>query len=225
MASDYTGSPKFIKGALAVYESQYTKSSPQMIIFQYNPNQLTRSLTARTPPPPKEETGSAKAETLKVSGPPVENIKVTVTLDAADQLQDPDSNQKAVDNGIGPTVSALEMLLYPPEDRVIENDNSSKEGSSESQRTDAPMVLFIWGPSRVVPVQLTEFSVTEEAFDQNLNPIRAKVALGMKVLTYAELTKDNLGYGVYKSAISKKEEMARSGMTGNTEQYNKMLPK
>jgi len=40
---------------------------------------------------------------------------------------------------------------------------------------------------RVVPVRVTEFSLTEEAFDPQLNPIRAKLSIGLRVLSVEDL--------------------------------------
>jgi hypothetical protein len=41
----------------------------------------------------------------------------------------------------------------------------------------APLALFVWSQHRILPVRVTDFSITEEAFDPALNPIRAKVSL------------------------------------------------
>jgi hypothetical protein len=224
MSSDYTGSPKFLKGALAAFDSQIIGGIPNIIIFQFNPEQLSRSLSLRTPPTSGEQNTSAKSETLKVSGPPVESIKLSVVLDAADQLNDPLTHPLAVTMGISPALSALEMLLYPPEEKVLENKVLAEMGSSDIEHPDAPLVLFIWGPTRVVPVQLTDFSITEEAFDQLLNPMRAKVELGLKVLTYMELKEESLGYGAYKATLTQKQIMAASNIINNIEQVMGMLP-
>ena len=88
---------------------------------------------------------------------------------------------------------------------------------------DSPMVLFIWGPSRVVPVLVTSFSVTEEAFDQQLNPIQAKVDLDLKVLSNMDLKEKNIGYGVYTANLARKKVLARLNTEHHIEQFTGKL--
>jgi len=222
MPSDFPRSPKFLKGALVAYESQFLGPIPNIIIFQYNPEQLRRTLTSRTPAPRTQQAGESRAETFRVEGPPVENINLTIVLNATDQLEV--ANPIALAKGIYPALSAFELMLYPPSSQVFLNDTLSAAGSAQIQAQDVPLVLFIWGPSRVVPVRLTTFSVTEEAFDQMLNPIQAKVELGMRVLSYMELRSTSLGYGAYLATQAQKEVMARLNLVNNVEQILGMLP-
>ena len=77
------------------------------------------------------------------------------------------------------------------------------------------MTLFVWGPSRVVPVRLTDFSVTEEAHDTNLNPIRARVSLGLRVLSYNDLSVTHPGHKLFLAHQVAKEAMARLGTTNS----------
>jgi hypothetical protein len=222
MPSDFPRSPKFLKGALVAYESQFLGPIPNIIIFQYNPEQLRRTLASRTPAPRTQAAGESRAETFRVEGPPVENINLTVVLNATDQLEA--ANPIAAIKGIYPALSALELMLYPPSSQFFLNDTLSAAGSAQLQAQDVPLVLFVWGPSRVVPVRLTTFSVTEEAFDQMLNPIQAKVDMGMRVLTYMELRSTSLGYGAYLATQVQKEVMARLNLVNNVEQILGMLP-
>lgn len=226
MQSDFPRSPKFLKGALVAYESQFLGAIPNIIVFQYNPEQLNRSLSLRTPTAPEERgrTGEARAETFRVEGPPMESITLTVVLNAADQLEDPALHPFAVTKGLHPALSALELLLYPPSSQFLLNQTLSSAGSANIEAQDTPLVLFIWGPSRVLPVRINNFSITEEAFDQHLNPIQAKVELGLKVLTYMELRETSLGYGAYLATQAQKEVMARLNMVNNVEQIAGMLP-
>lgn len=78
------------------------------------------------------------------------------------------------------------------------------------------MTLLVWGATRVLPVKLTEFTITEEAFDPLLNPIRAKVGLGMQVLSYNDLTIDHPGYNLFLAHQVIKEAMAVVGRVSNT---------
>ena len=226
MSSDFPRSPKFLKGALVSYQSQFLGPIPNIIVFQYNPEQLSRTLSLRTPQPGngEENAGSARAETFRVEGPPVENITLTVTLNAADQLEEPAINPLAVTKGLHPALSALELLLYPPSSQFLLNSTLASAGSAQIEAQDTPLVLFIWGPSRVLPVRINSFSITEEAFDQQLNPIQAKVELGLKVLSYMELREESIGYGAYVATQAQKEVMARMNIVNNIEQIAGMLP-
>jgi len=89
---------------------------------------------------------------------------------------------------------------------------------------ELPPVLFVWGPSRVVPVRLTSFSVTRGGLRPNPESIQAKVQLGMRVLSYADLKQDSIGHGVYLASQIQKEVLARLNMVGNVENLLKMLP-
>ncbi|HYH85706.1 MAG TPA: hypothetical protein VEX60_09495, partial [Pyrinomonadaceae bacterium] len=78
-----------------------------------------------------------------------------------------------------------------------------------------PFTLFVWGLQRVLPVRLTEFTITEEAHDVNLNPIRAKVSLGLRVLSYNDLSITNPGYYLFLTHQIIKETMAQLGSISN----------
>ncbi|MDX6382877.1 MAG: hypothetical protein QOK48_450, partial [Blastocatellia bacterium] len=175
--STFPGSPKTQKGAIVGLDPFNPLAS--VIVFQYNPDTLTRTLTAQT------TGGTAQGEALRLKGPPQEVITVNIEIDAADQLEKADG--VATSMGLYPTLSSLEMLLYPKSALVIANEVLAKFGIIEAIPPEAPLTLFIWGIKRVVPVRLTTFSITEEAFDPKLNPIRAKVNLGLRVLNYQDL--------------------------------------
>jgi hypothetical protein len=117
--------------------------------------------------------------------------------------------------GIYPQLSALEMLVYPKSALVIANTILLAMGTIEVLPPIGPFTLLVWGLKRVVPVRLTELSITEEAFDQDLNPIRAKVSVGLRVLSYNDLTLTNPGYYVYLAHQIAKEAFATIGSVGN----------
>jgi len=197
-----TSSPKVLKGALVGLD--LLSPIPKVITFQYNPDSLTRTLKA------KGASGDgAKAEALRLSGAPDEDIKLEVEIDATDQLEKADSS--AVGMGIYPQLSSLETLLYPSSAVVIANTVLLATGTIEVVPPVGPFTLFIWGPKRVLPVRITEFSITEEAHDVNLNPIRAKVSLGLRVLNYNDLSLTNPGYYMFLAHQVVKEAMAAVG--------------
>ncbi len=52
-----------------------------------------------------------------------------------------------------------------------------------------PILVFLFGRNRTVPVWLDNLKVVEEAFDPNLNPIRVSVELVMRVRAISEFKK------------------------------------
>src|SRR5262245_5596042 len=217
MPSEFPRSPRLLKGALVVFDSQKSGPPPRVIVFQYNAEQLSRSLASRAAPPEPSDVGAAREDSFRVLGPPVETINLSVVLDAADQLEQPEQNIEVALNGLHPALAALELLLYPPSAQVLLNRNLAQAGKVQVCPADLPLTLLVWGKSRVVPVRLTSFSVTEEAFDPKLNPIQAKVDLGMRVLTYMELKEDTVGFGAYIAYQTQKEVLARMIRPGNAD--------
>jgi hypothetical protein len=181
VASEFPGSPKFLKGALVVFET-IAPIPTNLIAFQYNPDSVSRTFQqqAGATSDPRRNAG----DTQNVLAP-TESLRLTVELDAADQLEE--ANPIAVATGLHPTLAALELLLYPPSTEVILGKVLAAVGSARVTPAKAPLVLLVWGPLRVVPVRVESVSITEEAFDQLLNPIRAKVELGLRTLTEKEL--------------------------------------
>jgi hypothetical protein len=55
---------------------------------------------------------------------------------------------------------------------------------------------------------VTEFTITEEAFDPALNPIRAKVSLGMHVLSVNDLEFSHKGNSLFMAYHRQKENLA-----------------
>ena len=146
---------------------------------------------------------------MRLKGPPKETIKLDVEIDAADQLEQ--ANPQATSMGLYPTLASLEMLLYPKSARTIANDALAATGIIEIIPPEAPMTLFVWGLKRTLPVRLTEFTITEEAFDPNLNPIRAKVGLSLRVLNYQDLGMSSAGGALFMAHQVAKEVMATLG--------------
>ena len=203
--SSFPGSPTVQKGAIVGIDPFNPLAS--VIVFQYNPDTLSRSLTAQT-------VGGtpAQGEALRLKGPPQETITLSVEIDAADQLERADALATSI--GLHPTLASLEMLLYPKSSLVIANEVLARVGIIEVIPPEAPLTLFIWGIKRVVPVRLTTFTITEEAFDPNLNPIRAKVALGLRVLNYQDLGLLSVGGALFMAHQVVKEVMATIGGAG-----------
>ena len=207
--SSFPGSPRTLKGAIVGVD--ILNPLARVIIFQYNPVTLSRTISARTLSSGTPE--KAKLEAFKVAGPPEENISLDVEIDATDQLEK--GEVTATSMGIYPQLSALEMLLYPKSSTVIANFALYLLGTMQMVPTELPMTLFIWGMKRVVPVQIKSFTINEQAFDANLNPIRAKVSLSMKVITYMDMESTHIGAFMYIAHQVTKEVMAVIGGINN----------
>jgi len=197
--TSFPGAPRLLKGALIGIDPMNPLAS--IIVFQYNPHTLTRSLRART-----AGSSGGIAEPMRLTGAPEETITVEVEIDATDALERADGT--AGQMGIYPQLAALEMLIYPKTSQVILNSALMAAGTIEIVPGEAPFTLFIWGVKRVLPVRLTDFSITEDAFDAGLNPIRAKVSLGLRVLSYNDLSVDHPGFYLFLGHQVLKETMA-----------------
>jgi hypothetical protein len=195
----FPGSPQVLKGALVSIEAE--RSVPVVIAFQYNPATVTRQLESR---------GADGGPTAnRLAGAPVETITLEVELDATDALEKGDPIAKA--SGILPQLSALETLLYPSSIRMVSNAVLAATGTIEIIPPAGRLVLFVWGASRVLPVSVKQFSVVEEAHDPKLVPIRARVSLGLRVLSYDDLGATHPGFSVFLAHHVAKEALAMLG--------------
>jgi len=206
----FPGSPRLLKGGIVLIDTE-TSSVQRIITLQYNPDSLSRTLQVQSI---GGDSGN-RSEALRLTGPPVETLKLDVEIDATDQLEFPDENKNAVKVGIHPQLAALETIIYPTSGQLLSNNSLAQSGTLEIAPMETALTLFIWSKDRIIPVRLTEFSVTEEAFDTNLNPIRAKVSLGMRVLSVDDLGFDHKGGSLYMSYQQNKERLAGMFTGGN----------
>ena len=201
--STFPNSPRLLKGGLVLLDAD-SGAVQRVIALQYNPDTLTRSLQVQG----AATEGGDRSEALRLKGPPIESIKLDAEIDAADQLEFPEQNPNAARLGIHPLLAALEIIVYPTSAQLQANNSLASSGTLEIVPMQAPLTLFVWSENRVVPVRLTEFSVTEEAFDAALNPIRAKVSLGLRVLSVNDLGFDHKGGSLYLGYQQQKERLA-----------------
>ena len=197
-------SPRLLKGGLVQLDPD-TGNVLRVISLQYNPDSLTRSLQVQATSPGG---GGDQSEAIRLKGPAIETIKLEAEIDATDKLEDPASNPDAVTLGIHPQLAVLEELVQPRAGDLQTNDALAGSGVLEVLPLEAPLTLFVWSKQRVVPVRVTDLSVTEEAFDVNLNPIRAKVSLGLRVLNVDDLGFDTPGGQLFVSYLTNKEALA-----------------
>lgn len=196
-------SPRLLKGALIGVEIFNPLAS--VVVFQYNPDTMTRRLEPRVAGGDGEH-----GEAFRLAGPPKETITLSVEIDATDQLEQ--ANPIAVASGITPTLAALEMMLYPKSLTVIANTILSAIGTVETIPATGPMILFVWGPTRVLPVRVTGLTITEDAYDTLLNPIRAKAELSLSVLSYADLKLTSPGNALFMVHQITKEALAMTNL-------------
>lgn len=260
MTNGYSRSPKLLKGALIQFSAPMLIPIPNIIIFQYNPETMTRQLTSWSPLE-RERTydeqgrGTAAALTaaqenqLRQPFDPAETFSLTLELDAADALEHPDSHPVATIAGVADRISAMEMLCYPPGPgalggllNVSVSVSIGAGGISASlgaaadvvPRREVPIVLFFWGPGRIVPVRITNFSVEEQQYSPLLYPIRAKVNIGLKVLDENHLqniagdTSQTaivaIAKACYKFTQAQKEALALANLANSVESIIGMLP-
>lgn len=198
----FPGSPKLIKGGIVLLNPS-TSAVLRIIALQYNADTLTRSFQIQG-----AGAGGDRSEALRLKGPPVETIKLDAEIDAADQLEFPDQHANIVRNGLHSQLAALETIIYPASSQLQSNNNLANSGTLEIIPMETPLALFIWSKNRIVPVRLTEFSITEEAFDPSLNPIRAKASLGMRVLSVDDLGFSHKGGSLFMSFLQNKEQLS-----------------
>jgi hypothetical protein len=200
-------SPRTLRAGLVLADPD-TGAAQQVIVLQYNPESLSRTLQPQGAGP---ESGD-RVEALRLKAPPVETYKLDAELDATDQLAEGQGQA-----GLHPQLAALEMLVYPPVSSLRSNQSLASAGTLEIIPVETPLTLFVWGKTRIVPVRIMEFSITEEAFDPLLSPIRAKVSLTLRVLSINDLVPGSRGAELYLAYQAQKEGLARQFLYGTAQ--------
>ncbi len=193
-------SPRLMKGGIVTLDPD-TGIPLGTISLQYNPDTLTRKLQ-----PQAVSEQPDRSEILRLKGPPIETISVAAEIDATDQLEA--SGATALTLGIQPQLAALEMLVYPSSVDLIVNEALTLLGTIEILPMQSPLAVFVWNATRITPVRITSLDITEEAFDTNLNPIRAKISLEMRVLNVNDTGFLNPAGALYMVYQIEKEALA-----------------
>ena len=206
----YADIPKPIRSGIVVVDPE--RGTPQrIIVLQFNPDTLERSLAPQSAGGSGDSGGGGSGdrnEALRLKGPAEETWKFTAEIDATDQFE------VAAPDGIHPELATLEMLVHPTTAQLIEASRLSKKGTIEISPIEMPLTLFTWGSKRVMPVRITELAINESAFDVNLNPIRAGLSIGMKVLSVSDLPAGHRGADLYMAHLAQKEQLARAARGG-----------
>lgn len=195
-------SPRVMRGGIVSLDPD-TGIPRGVIVLQYNPDTLTRKLQ-----PQSVGDTPDRSEIMRLKGPPIETISLTAEIDATDQLAAPAENPMAVAMGVQPQLAALEMLVYPSSVDLIVNEALTLLGTIEIVPMQSPLAVFVWNATRITPVRITSLGITEEAFDTNLNPIRAKVTLDMRVLNVNDTGFLNPAGALYMVYQIEKEALA-----------------
>lgn len=198
-----TSTPRLIKGGLVLIDPD-TGQVQRVISLQYNPDTLSRTLQVQG----MEGEGGNRTEALRLKGPAIETIRVEIEIDATDDLEHPEEHATTGELGLHGVLAALELIVQPSSRDLVVNDTLASMGSIEIITAEKPLALFVWSQQRVLPVRITEFSITEEAFDPSLNPIRVRIHLSMRVLTVDDLGFTHKGGSLFLSYLQRKERLA-----------------
>ena len=205
--SGYSQSPHIVKGGIVLIDPDSAQVQ-RVISLQYNPDTLTRTLQVQS-----VGEGAEQSEALRLKGPAVETLKLEAEIDATDQMEFPDQHQTVVKAGIAPQLAVLESLINPAVADLLAGKVLANAGTLEIAPMESALTLFVWGANRIVPVRVSEFSITEEAFDVSLNPIRAKVNLGLRVLSIDDLGFDHKGGSLFMAYLQSREKLAAKAAT------------
>jgi len=220
--------PYLLRGALIEYGSDFLGPIPNIVIFQFNPESLTRNIQI-----PSRPTGVASRETSQAGEKPVEKISLTAHFSAADKLKS--NNPLARAFGIGPHLAALEKMVHPAGKisgligEAIDAIGDAIFGGEESPtqpipREKYPRILFIWGLTRVLPVIIDSMNITEQHYDNLLNPVQAEVSLGLSVITIDPCSEDQVARGAIEYSNLAKDAQAIANLANTAQQVADIIP-
>src|ERR1044072_2733836 len=199
MASGLSNQAKILHGAFVEFGISLP---PLVVVFQFNPLLITRTRTA-TLTPPATPAGSQPAQNLGLvqqlagSGPGAlldfragqtvavkqESLSFDVRLDATDP-----ANGVAEEFGVAPKLSTLELMMLPKNQSLLGGSVSALLGGAPKQfaffdtEKNPPIILFVWGRKKVMPVNIKSMSIKEEEFSTELNPLRVTVTVSLEVM-------------------------------------------
>ena len=217
--------PGFLmRGALIEYGSDFMGPIPNVVIFQFNPETLSRTIQI----PSRPATATAR-ETTQAGEPSVEKITFKASFSAADEFGD--NKVLARMFGVGTRLAALEKMVYPSNDLLAAigavlglGGDSSGDDRQSIPRQKLPRILFIWGPLKILPVVLESMSITEQQYDFLLNPVQAEVSLTMAVNAVDMCSDDDVGKGALKYSNMAKDAQAMANLANTVEQIVELIP-
>ncbi len=219
-----------LRGALVEYGSGLIGPIPNVVIFQFNPESLSRSLQI-----PQRPTGATQRETSQAGEKTFEKITLKAHFSAADMLAEDKVLAKLF--GIGPQLAALEKMVLPSGkiagligatiDAIGDALGGGGGDDAPAQpipREKYPRILFIWGLTRVLPVTIDSMSISELEYDSLLNPLRAEVDISMGVIAVDDCSGDALAKGALEFSTLAKEAQAIANLANTAEQIVELIP-
>lgn len=206
-----------LRGALVEYSGDFLGPIPNLVVFQFNPEELAR--TVNIPAPPSGSNGTTEADAGTTGAPPTESFTLTAKFSAADDLGKGGA-VSAIPRvfGIGPQIAALEKMVYPAGplsgligqaiDAITGSAGGDEPADRAIPRQSLPRILFIWGYTRVLPVRIKSMTITEQKFDAFLNPVQVEIQIGLDVLSLAKSSTDKIGYGALTYSRGAKDAQA-----------------
>lgn len=204
----FPASPKLTRAGLVLIDPD-SGAVDRIITLQYAADSLKRQLQIQS-----VEDEQNRSQPLRLTGPAIETITLEAELDATDQLEFPKQNADTVETGIFPALSAIETMVHPTIAQLERQNAQAASGGFTITPAETPLALFVWSRNRVVPVRVTDLSITEDFFDPALNPIRAKVSLTLRVLSVDDLGFNHRGSGLFMAYLQGKEQLAAKSAGG-----------
>ncbi len=206
-----------LRGAFVEYSGDFLGPIPNLVVFQFNPEELSR--TINIPATTAGSSGTAEADSGTTGSSPTESFTLTAKFSAADDLGKGGA-VSAIPRvfGIGPQIAALEKMVYPGGplsgligeaiDKIGGSSPSTEPADRDIPRQSLPRILFIWGYTRVLPVRIKSMTITEQKFDAFLNPVQVEIQIGLDVVNLASGKNDKIGYGALTYSRGAKDAQA-----------------
>ena len=220
--------PAPMLGALVEYGTDFLGPIPNAVIFQFNPETITRTLSI-----PPRAVNATQRETSQAGEPAYERFTVNASFSAADQHNS--SNPVGLLYGVGPQLAALEAMVFPVQtpggvlgaavDAIGSLLGSRGPGPTQQvPRVQTPRILFIWGLNRILPVIIESMTITEQIYDGNLNPMEAQVAIGLAVITPCDCCGDTIGQGALAYTQMMSDTMATVNLASSAMLVTHLIP-
>jgi hypothetical protein len=172
---------------------------PLVVVFQFNPVQLSRKRSLRFDAPAGFQADGGdgtlrdfhlrqrdlkKVRDVQKVTVAEEAISFDVRLDATDGMDEGKDVEQLF--GISPRLAALELMVQPKDEsvtgQVLDIALGPRKGFSFSKVSKPPLVLFVWGRKRVMPVNINALEIVETDYSPDLNPIRATASVQLTVI-------------------------------------------
>jgi len=178
---------------------------PLVLVFQFNPLTVTRTRAAKPVTPASQQSSRASQNAGLVGGLVAsgggslvkfrngttisvdpETIGFDIRLDATDKLNDGDGLTEQF--GISPQLATLEAMMLPKGQSLLGGAVSALLGASASRFLclesiqDPPVILWVWGRKKILPVNILNMQIKEEQFSTDLNPTRAIITVQLQVI-------------------------------------------